>query len=82
MEFNVFPYSAYTRRQLRALYTVGAEHNQYYETTLFGKLEETLPAHELSVAYRTARAVGLAAGANRVVAVSALARQDPARARR
>jgi hypothetical protein len=51
VEFNVFPYSAYTRRQLRTSYAVGMGHNNYYEITLFGKLEETLPSHELSVAY-------------------------------
>ena len=51
IEFNVFPYSAYTRRQLRLLYGVGVESNRYYETTLFGEDEETLPRHEVSLAY-------------------------------
>ena len=51
VEFNVFPYSAYTRRQLRALYAAGVRHNRYYETTLFGKTEETLPLHEISLTY-------------------------------
>jgi hypothetical protein len=51
VEFSVFPYASYTRRQLRAIYAIGAERNLYYETTLFGKMEETLPAHELSLAY-------------------------------
>ena len=51
VEFNVFPYSAYTRRQLRLLYALGIERNTYYETTIFGKDEETLPAHAISVAY-------------------------------
>jgi hypothetical protein len=41
----------YTRRQLRALYAIGVESNRYYEVTLFGKLEETLPKHEVSLAY-------------------------------
>jgi hypothetical protein len=51
VEYNLFPYSAYTRRQLRLLYAVGVESNQYYEPTLFGEIEETLPRHEFSVAY-------------------------------
>ena len=51
IEFNVFPYSTYTRRQLRALYGVGAVRNEYYESTLFGKLEETLPFHQMSLSY-------------------------------
>lgn len=51
IEYNFFPYSAYTRRQLRALYALGARHQKYYEQTLFLKLEETLPEHEVSVTY-------------------------------
>ena len=51
VEYNFFPYSAYTRRQLRLLYAAGVESNQYYERTLFGETEETLPTHEFSVAY-------------------------------
>ena len=49
VEFNFFPYSMYTRRQLRAQYAVGVSRFQYYEETLYGKLEETLPNHELSL---------------------------------
>jgi hypothetical protein len=51
IEYNVFPYSAYTRRQLRALYAVGVNRVRYYERTLFGQTEETLPQHELSLTY-------------------------------
>jgi hypothetical protein len=51
LEFNVFPYSSYTRRQLRLMYGAGVESNRYYETTLFGEDEETLPRHEVSLAY-------------------------------
>jgi hypothetical protein len=51
LEYNFFPYSAYTRRQLRVLYSVGVERARYYEVTLYGKTDETLPRHELSVAY-------------------------------
>jgi hypothetical protein len=51
IEFNVFPYSMYTRRQLRALYAVGVERVRYYEETLFGKTAETLPQHELSLSF-------------------------------
>jgi hypothetical protein len=51
LEFNVFPYSAYQRRQLRAQYSVGVRSQSYYEETLFGKNDEVLPGHELSVTY-------------------------------
>ena len=51
VEGNAFPYSAYTRRQLRVLYMLGAGHRRYYEETLYGKLEETLGFQELSTTY-------------------------------
>jgi hypothetical protein len=51
VEYNVFPYSMYTRRQLRAQYSIGVDHVKYYEVTLFGKTEQTLPRHELSLTY-------------------------------
>lgn len=51
IEYNVFPYSTYTRRQLRASYGAGVQRNRYYEITLYGKTEETLPLHEASVTY-------------------------------
>jgi hypothetical protein len=51
IEFNVFPYSMYTRRQLRIQYAVGARHATYYEETLTGKLRETHPVHAASVAF-------------------------------
>ena len=51
IEFNFFPYSSYQRRQLRAQYALGIQRQTYHEETLFGKLEETLPAHEVSVNY-------------------------------
>lgn len=51
IEYNVFPYSMYTRRQLRALYTVGLRRERYYERTLFGKTGETLPQHEVSLTF-------------------------------
>jgi hypothetical protein len=51
IEFNVFPYSMYTRRQLRARYSLGGERLKYYEETIFLKTEETLPRQQLSVAF-------------------------------
>lgn len=51
IEFNVFPYAAYTRRQLRMQYSLGVGHFKYDEVTIFDKLEETLPNHEFSLTY-------------------------------
>lgn len=51
IEWNFFPYSMYTRRQFRVLYSVGVQRSSYYEETLFGKLQETLASQDLSTAY-------------------------------
>ncbi len=51
VEWNFFPYSMYTRRQLRVKYAAGVSHRKYYELTLFGKLKETLTGQELSTTY-------------------------------
>jgi len=51
VEYNFFPYSAYTRRQLRVSYAVGPRSVNYYEVTLFGKLEETHLRHELTTTF-------------------------------
>ena len=51
LEWNFFPYSMYTRRQLRVLYAVGGSFAKYYEETLFFKTEETRARQELSTTY-------------------------------
>lgn len=51
IEYNLFPYSMYQRRQFRAQYAVGLQRQEYFEETLLGKTEETLPSHEFSVTY-------------------------------
>ena len=51
VEWNFFPYSMYTRRQLRVLYGIGGDKFSYYEETLYGKTEETRARQELSTTY-------------------------------
>ncbi len=41
LEYNYFPWTEATRRQLTALYYVGPNYYQYYERTVFGETEET-----------------------------------------
>jgi hypothetical protein len=41
IEYNYFPWTEATRRQLTSLYYVGANHYRYYSTTVFGEDEET-----------------------------------------
>lgn len=49
VEYNFFPYSQSTRRQLRALYTLSLKAVRYREETIYGKTEETLLEEELSL---------------------------------
>lgn len=48
LEYDVFPYSESTRRQLRILYKVGPELLRYREETLYDKTRETLLSESLS----------------------------------
>lgn len=49
IEYNFFPYSISTRRQLRALYKVGYGHNKYSEMTVYDKMKEGLWNESLSI---------------------------------
>lgn len=49
VEYNLFPYSQYTRRQLRIGYTVGAYRARYVEETLFFRMSDTLAQQQASV---------------------------------
>ncbi len=42
VEFNIFPYSESTRRELRLLYRIGYDYRVYHEETFYGKLKEGL----------------------------------------
>jgi hypothetical protein len=49
VEYDIFPYSACTRRQLRVLYQVYYKHVRYMEETIYGKLLQDLGKQSLSV---------------------------------
>lgn len=49
LEFNVFPYSQSTRRQLIVQYSMGMNRVRYEDTTLFDKLRETIADEMLVV---------------------------------
>jgi len=51
LEYDVFPYSESTQRQLRMLYGVGSSYRMYSDTTIYGKTEELLWQQSLQVAY-------------------------------
>jgi hypothetical protein len=50
IEYDVFPYSEATRRQIAIRYAVGMNSFRYEDTTIFGKLEETRPHNSLTAA--------------------------------
>ena len=49
VEYNFFPYSESTRRQLRCLYKIGWNSVDYIEETIFNKTKETLFNQSLNV---------------------------------
>ncbi|MEN8227513.1 MAG: hypothetical protein ABFS38_05105 [Bacteroidota bacterium] len=52
IEYNIFPYSRSTHRQLRILYGIGGSFNLYNDTTIYNKIEESLFLHQLQMAYQ------------------------------
>jgi hypothetical protein len=50
LEYNLFPYTESTRRQLRFQYGAGFAHFDYQDTTIHFKTSETYPIHYGSVA--------------------------------
>ncbi|MDO8834165.1 MAG: DUF481 domain-containing protein [Vicinamibacterales bacterium] len=49
VEYNLFPYSQSTRRQLTLRYALGANYFEYEEPTIYGKSKETLLGHSFAV---------------------------------
>jgi hypothetical protein len=60
LEYDVFPYSESTKRQLRFLYRVGFTRALYYEETIYFKTAESLLQESLNVAYEVVRPWGKA----------------------
>ena len=52
IEYNIFPYSESTRRQLRLLYGIGYSYNNYIDTTIYNKVVENLFGQKLEIAYQ------------------------------
>ena len=58
IEYDLFPYSESTRRQLRILYSAGINFVQYTDTTIYDKIKENLWLHSLSAAYEVVQKWG------------------------
>ena len=48
IEYDIFPYSQSTRKQLRILYSIGYEYNNYTDSTIYDKMEEGLGLQSLT----------------------------------
>jgi hypothetical protein len=52
IEYDIFPYSQSTRKQLRLLYKIGPGYNIYNDTTIYDKTNQFFWKHSLSAAYQ------------------------------
>jgi hypothetical protein len=52
IEYDLFPYSEATHRQLRFLYSAGLQYNNYVDSTIYNKVEESLFKQELNIAFQ------------------------------
>lgn len=58
IEYDLFPYSESTRKQLRMLYSVGYRYANYVDTTIYNKTEEGHFMHSLNIAYEVVQKWG------------------------
>jgi hypothetical protein len=58
IEYDVFPYSESTRRQLRILYTAGFTFINYSDTTIYDKMKEHLWSHNITASYEVVQKWG------------------------
>jgi hypothetical protein len=58
IEYDVFPYSESTRRQLRILYSAGYNYLNYIDSTIYDKTKEHLWLHSLSASYEVVQKWG------------------------
>ena len=65
VEYDVFPYSESTKRQLRILYRIGLTAARYHEETVYFKTSERLLQESLSWAYEIVRPWGNASSSSR-----------------
>jgi len=52
IEYDLFPYSEATHKQLRFLYSIGYQYSNYIDTTVYSKLTDNFFRHELRIAYQ------------------------------
>lgn len=58
VEYDLFPYSEATHRQLRFLYSIGYQYSNYTDTTIFNKITENLFGQQIQIAYEVQKKWG------------------------
>ncbi|MCX6301355.1 MAG: hypothetical protein NTW82_04160 [Bacteroidia bacterium] len=58
VEYDIFPYSESTHRQLRILYSIGFQYNKYIDTTIYNKVNESLYLQMLNIAFQVQKKWG------------------------
>jgi len=53
VEYNIYPYSEATEHQLRLLYGIGAQNNNYIDTTIFFKTHQNYFFQQLSIDFES-----------------------------
>jgi hypothetical protein len=51
IEYNIFPYADFTKRQLRFLYKIGYVRNNYIDTTVFNRTYDNIYKHTLAATF-------------------------------
>jgi Protein of unknown function, DUF481 len=58
IEYDLYPYSESTRRQLRLLYSLGYNYSNYTDSTIYNKVREAHLRHAISAAYEVVQKWG------------------------
>jgi hypothetical protein len=58
IEYDIFPYSEATHRQLRILYSAGIRYHSYIESSIYNKTNENLFKQSLNIAFRVQKKWG------------------------
>ena len=58
IEYDLYPYSESTRRQLRILYSAGFKYVSYMDSTIYEKIQEHLWLHSINLAYEVVQKWG------------------------
>jgi len=52
IEYDLFPYTDATHKQLRLLYAIGYQYSNYIDSTIYDKLSEDFFKHQIMIAYQ------------------------------